>query len=212
MRSTRSLVLGAAAAAVLLLIAVLLLKVNSEPEAKLDDDQIAAAQRQYQRVQAAQARSQIEPVADTSPPAIPRPRPAPAKKPPAEEDAEADTPRPARPRLPTGPGGTIPVQQMRPLSASASGADTGGGGGEVKEKMDGANRLYDRADYEGAREEALRILEENPGQRRMLRIVVSSSCIMGDHDMAEEYFAKLPSDRDRRQMARRCSRYGVDLE
>ncbi len=85
--------------------------------------------------------------------------------------------------------------------------------GEVdqKSRMDAANKEYDRANYEGAREAALELLSEDPKNVRMNRIVVSSSCIMGDEEVATKYFATLPP-RDQRQMSRRCKRYGIDFE
>jgi len=116
----------------------------------------------------------------------------------------ANSPKARRdPRI--APGG---IQAFK-VAPAALGGDDGSGAGA---KMKGANQLYDKADYEGAREAALEVLEDSPGQVRMLRIVVSSSCIMGDHDVAEEYFDKLKGNRDRDQISRRCGRYGVELE
>lgn len=81
----------------------------------------------------------------------------------------------------------------------------------LKNQMNQANRYYDKADYEGARDAALEVLANNPDNVRMLRIVVSSSCIMAEEEMAARYYETLP-DRDKRQMANRCSRYGIELE
>ncbi len=82
---------------------------------------------------------------------------------------------------------------------------------DLKSRMDDANRLYDRADYEGAREAAIDLLSSEPNNVRMMRIVVSSSCIMGDEDEATKHFGDLPA-RDQRQMARRCKRYGIEFD
>ncbi len=81
----------------------------------------------------------------------------------------------------------------------------------LKNQMNEANRFYDKADYEGARDAALEVLTSSPDNVRMLRIVVSSSCIMAEEEMATRYYAALP-DRDKRQMARRCTRYGIELD
>lgn len=81
---------------------------------------------------------------------------------------------------------------------------------DLKSRMNDANQLYDRADYEGARSAAVEILAEEPDNVRMQRIVVSSSCIMGDQEDATKYFNSLPP-RDKRQMSRRCARYGVSF-
>lgn len=82
---------------------------------------------------------------------------------------------------------------------------------DEKAQMDDANRLYDRADYEGSREAALELLAQNPDNVRMTRIVVSSSCIMGDEEVATKHYSDLPA-RDQRQMARRCKRYGIEFD
>jgi hypothetical protein len=71
-----------------------------------------------------------------------------------------------------------------------------------------ANKLYDRHNYEEARTLALKLLEREPGTVRMLRVVVSSSCILGDGETAQKYWTSLP-DFDRAQMATRCERFGV---
>jgi hypothetical protein len=82
---------------------------------------------------------------------------------------------------------------------------------DMKSRMNAANALYDKADYEAARESALEVLATSPDNVRMKRIVVSSSCIMGDEGPAREHFSALPT-RDQRQMARRCQRYGIEFE
>jgi hypothetical protein len=70
------------------------------------------------------------------------------------------------------------------------------------------NKLYDRHNYEDARSQALKLLERQPGTVRMLRVVVSSSCILGDAETAQRYWNELP-DGDRTQMTERCSRYDI---
>ncbi len=77
------------------------------------------------------------------------------------------------------------------------------------DKLRSVNRLYDRKQYEEAREAALVLLDKQPDNRRMLRVVVSASCIMAEPAIAREYYAKLPV-RDQKTMAKRCARYGVD--
>lgn len=71
-----------------------------------------------------------------------------------------------------------------------------------------ANKLYDRHSYDEARQLALKLLDRQPGTVRMLRVVVSSSCILGDAEMAQKYWLQLP-DFDRGQMSTRCDRFGV---
>ncbi|MBL4633991.1 MAG: hypothetical protein JKY56_08965 [Kofleriaceae bacterium] len=81
----------------------------------------------------------------------------------------------------------------------------------LRTEMADANKLYDQADYEGAREAALTILNGQSENVRMLRIVVSSSCIMGDEDIAVKYYQGLPK-RDQAQMQRRCKRYDIAFD
>ncbi len=71
-----------------------------------------------------------------------------------------------------------------------------------------ANKLYDRHNYEDARALALKLLERQPGSVRMLRVVVSSSCILADAETAQKYWSALP-EFDRGQMASRCEKFDV---
>ena len=83
------------------------------------------------------------------------------------------------------------------------GAGTGGGDEDVGPDpdvdldlaMDEANKSYDHSDYEAAVKQALRVLGKTPDNVRMLRIVVSSSCLMGDADTATKYFGQLPANK-----------------
>ena len=79
---------------------------------------------------------------------------------------------------------------------------------DLNSAMEETNRFYDRADYESALQAALKVLERTPGNVRMLRVIVSSSCIMGDPDKASMYWRQLP-EADRAQMSARCARYNV---
>ena len=74
--------------------------------------------------------------------------------------------------------------------------------------MDDANKAYDRGDYDDAKQVAGRVLAQQPTNIRMLRVMVSASCIDGDAAGAQFYYARLPvADQD--QMRVRCARYGV---
>jgi hypothetical protein len=207
MASIRSLVLGGIAAVILIALVMLFLKVTESPAHEVDKDKLARAQANYQRQRAA---------AERAVPSLPEapPRRTQARRVP-DPEPEPEVVMPDRPMPRTLDGIAIRDPRTAPgISAIGLGEGAGmdGDGASVKSKMDGANKLYDRADYEGAREAALEILKDHPNQTRMLRVVVSASCIMGDADMAEEYFGALTRDKDRDQMSRRCKRYGVDLE
>jgi hypothetical protein len=74
--------------------------------------------------------------------------------------------------------------------------------------MDAANKAYDRGDFEDAKLIAGRVLARSPTNARMLRIMVSSSCIDGDNATAQAHFTNLePGDQE--QMRVRCARYGI---
>ena len=116
---------------------------------------------------------------------------------PACHASSAPAPSVAQPSAPTG--NTAYVGPATPADAAPASPLT-----------DQANRSYDRGDYEEARRLALEVLATRPDDVRMLRLVVSAACVLGDPDQARAYVAKLPP-RDRDQMTRRCARYGVTL-
>lgn len=82
---------------------------------------------------------------------------------------------------------------------------------ETSNAKDEANRQYDKQDFEGALATAVKILDREPGDVRMLRVAVSSACQLGDGEKAKQYYAQLPPH-DQSQMARRCSRMNITFE
>jgi hypothetical protein len=76
--------------------------------------------------------------------------------------------------------------------------------------MDQANKAYDKSDWEEAKMIAGKVLAKQPTNVRMLRIMVSASCIDGDSITAQKYYGQLPKF-DRDQMKSRCDRYGVSF-
>ena len=74
-----------------------------------------------------------------------------------------------------------------------------------------ANKAYDRQDFEEARTIATKVLAKDPSNVRMLRIMVSSHCIEGDQNAAQQWYEKLP-EFDRQQMVKRCSQYGISFK
>jgi hypothetical protein len=130
----------------------------------------------------------VAPPARTAEPAA---RPAPAgqhiEPPPPQVALAVDVPR-SRPGLPD--------------------ADRVGEIGRYDAAMSEANKAYDRGEFEEAKVLAQKLLAKNPGNVRMLRILVSASCIDGDTDTAQRNYLLLPGH-DREQMKQRCGRYGV---
>jgi hypothetical protein len=73
-----------------------------------------------------------------------------------------------------------------------------------------ANKAYDRGDLDEAKAIARKVLQTSPDNVRMLRVVVSASCIAGDTADAQASYVLLPAF-DREQMKTRCARYGVSF-
>ena len=80
----------------------------------------------------------------------------------------------------------------------------------LSERLAEANRLYDKKEYEEGQKLALDLLREDPENSRMLRIVVSTACAMGEEAKAREFHAKL-KPRDKAQMKVRCHKYSIEL-
>jgi hypothetical protein len=95
-------------------------------------------------------------------------------------------------------------------SPSADDVDLGTGSANPKldAVMDQANKAYDHQDYEDAKSIAGKVLAKLPKNVRMLRIMVSASCMEGDGAVAQKYYEDLPKP-DRLQMRARCDRNGV---
>jgi len=81
-------------------------------------------------------------------------------------------------------------------------------GAKLDAVMADANKAYDHGDFDDAKGIAGRVLAKFPSNVRMLRIMVSASCIDGDSAVAQAHYVKLPPG-DQAQMKVRCARYGV---
>ena len=78
------------------------------------------------------------------------------------------------------------------------------------EMMASANKAYDHGDFDEAMMIAKKVLSNDPTNARMLRIVISASCILDDAATAQKSYLLLPAGgNDRADMKRRCDRYGV---
>jgi hypothetical protein len=107
----------------------------------------------------------------------------------------------ASPSRAPGPAGSAASPTPDPTAATDAKLDA---------VMSEANKAYDHGDLEEAKTIAGRVLAHQPDNVRMLRIMVSSSCIDGDLTVAQASFLKLPPS-DQEAMRVRCSRYGVAL-
>jgi hypothetical protein len=97
-----------------------------------------------------------------------------------------------------------------PPAAPAPPVDEALAGPRFDAMMDEANRAYDGGELDSAKAMAARLLAVKPTNVRMLRIMVSASCIDGDSATAQASFIKLPAP-DQAQMRIRCARYGMSF-
>jgi len=147
----------------------------------------------------------------------PPPPPAPREEAPAPALDEPKLPSPTvgKPFTATRPLADIRVNGERQIRLGTTDL-TQAPGDEPKANprldaiMDEANKAYDRSEFDDAKAIAGKVLTKQPGNIRMLRIMVSSSCIDGDVAVAQKYYPQLPKF-DREQMKARCDRYGVTL-
>lgn len=172
------------------LVLYLFIEVRAEPEVQLDEAKLAEVRA------SAAARALRE-----------RPRPRPRRDfevtAPAPQPRQEPEPEPERSPAPLAAAG----MSMSSIAAVAPDLE----GKPFVTKVKEARRLYGRRRYEQAYALALVLLEEEPRNRRVLRVAVASACIMANRDDAVKYYERLKLPRDRRQMRRRCSAYSVEL-
>lgn len=207
--SVRSIILTAMTISVAGALALLFAEAGETPEADVSERALKRAKQRHARAQSgapATARESSRPPDQMKQWKPPDPEQAAAKRTIRSPDTSALMKARGTPSPRSGdsdrPGLRVPAK--RPASADADSA-------ELQSQMREVNRLYDRRDYEGALAAAKEMLAVKPGNVRMLRVVVSSACVMGNEEEARASYKQLPP-RHQRQMARRCSRYGVDME
>jgi hypothetical protein len=134
----------------------------------------------------------------------------------------AGSPRAAEEPAPAGPAADGAAERPGPTSRAAvmsgfrerprpEGTPPDKQPHKLDEVMDEANKAYDRGELDEAKAIAQRVLATSPNNVRMLRIVVTASCIAGDTADAQKAYLLLPKF-DRGQMKTRCERYGVTFE
>jgi hypothetical protein len=147
----------------------------------------------------------VTPAPSAPAPTVPAPTPTPAPK-------ETAVARPAPVTSPTkhdSPSTPAPALEGTHEDETSSAA-MGSANPKLDAVMDQANKAYDHQDFDEAKMIAGKVLARMPNNVRMLRIMVSSSCIDGDVAIAQKYYPNLPKF-DREQMKVRCDRYGVTL-
>jgi hypothetical protein len=108
------------------------------------------------------------------------------------------------------PPGSSPAPSLAGSDGPLAALDAPGPieGPRLEAVMAEANKAYDHGEYDDAKSIASRLLARQPGNVRMLRIMVSASCLDGDAPAAQASYARLPPA-DQAQMRIRCARYGV---
>jgi hypothetical protein len=82
--------------------------------------------------------------------------------------------------------------------------------GQTAVPLDDVRVAYDRGDFESALELAEVFLRDEAGNDYIRRVAVVSACAMGDETAARKHY-DASSPRDRRIVAQRCQRYGVEF-
>ena len=185
--------LGIGALFISALVIYLFIEVRAEPGVDVDPDKLAEAKSRAERSQAARERSKPIARADSSA-RVKAPEPEPEPEIAAHARAD-DSPPIAVAGVSAGINITPPDLDGKPFV----------------EKIKVARKLYGKRRYEQAYELALKLLEEEPNNRRVLRVVIASACVMAKPEEAESYYERLKMPRDRTQMRRRCKAYGVEL-
>ncbi|MFN0246500.1 MAG: hypothetical protein ACKV2T_06305 [Kofleriaceae bacterium] len=140
------------------------------------------------------------------------PRTPETKASPRQDEAPASN-APAKEAEPTQKTATV-NSAIRDSVASTQAATVERPGANIDLKKDEmmatANKAYDQGDFDEAIVVAKKVLSNDPSNVRMLRIVVSASCILDDATTAQKSYLMLPiGGTDRADMKKRCDRYGV---
>lgn len=114
--------------------------------------------------------------------------------------------RPAPPSPPVASGSTQEDESTDDTIAALERANP-----KLDAIMDQANKHYDKQEFEDAKAIAGKVLAKQPTNIRMMRIMVSSSCMDGDQAVAQKWFEQLPKA-DREQMKVRCEKYQVTFK
>ncbi len=190
-----NIILALAGAAVLVVLGFLLLEVKGGSDADVSPEEQARALAEYRRHHA---------VAET---------PAPselAADPGSSHRAPKPEPKPATPSRPLRMHGSDRSDEEISDRRPPPRLDEPEHDQEKVDERPEATRLYDHGDYPAALEAALKVLESDPRNIKMLRIVVSTKCSLNEVESARAYLRRLPR-RDQRQMRTRCKNWGVDL-
>jgi hypothetical protein len=150
-----------------------------------------------------------QPAAPSAPPPVAADAPKPAAVINIDHGAAPPIPHTAGP---PAHASVAPKPQLgEPVPAAPEKGEDGRTEVKLEALMDQANKAYDRQDFDEAKLFAGKALAQDPKSVRMMRIMVSASCIDGDNAIGQKYYEQLPKF-DREQMKTRCDRYGVTFK
>ena len=81
----------------------------------------------------------------------------------------------------------------------------------LADRTEATQTLYNEGDDLAAREAALALLEEDPANLGLIRIVASTACMDGLTELAQAHYARLPGS-EQREMRMHCLRHGTVLD
>ncbi len=113
--------------------------------------------------------------------------------------------------------GAIGADSLRIPGAGRPGQPAGSGDESEPADMTGtrageASKLYDQREYDEAIKLSQAILAGEPDNVRVIRVLISSACASGDPALANTYYAKLTRVKDKRDMKKRCERFGTVID
>ncbi len=183
------------------ILVLLLLGVRGGGKVEVSEEQRARALAEYRRRNQVTA---VKPAEDI--PVRRAKKPLGGRTPSIEPDEAEAKPRRSSRRLSDRNPARASARALAPVTES----DSQNGAEEVVTGLKQATRYYDKGDYPAALESALLVLENDPRNIKMLRVVVSTKCALNEVDSARSYSKRLPR-RDQRQMRTRCKNWGADL-
>jgi hypothetical protein len=193
----RNILLAAGAVVVLGALLLLLVELKGSSEVDVPEDLLAQARDHY-------ARNQVRR------PGTPPPAPPPASAPRPRGPRGEMPPPPDRSQPALGEDDGPPPEQLIAMREARLAEISASAKGDLNMDRRKIGLLYDSGKYDEALEVALSFLKENPDERYVRRVVVTSACALGDTATARSYFEDMHAT-DRTIVVKRCARFGVDL-
>ncbi len=201
--------LVAAAVAVLGAVVVLFIRVHAEPEPAVSDEALREARASFER----SSRASATPAPAPSTPSIPPPRTAEPAAPEGESGEAAARLGASEQRIPRVPPTLASGLRREGRDRSGSGSPSDlppDASPELVDKRNAVSDAYDHGDFEAAFRHAEDFLHLQPDNVYVKRVAAVSACALGDQMAALKHYQET-TEANKRIVALRCSRYGVDL-